>query len=80
MGAALPHSEVEAADFYKHIESEGLPEPRRMRQLLTWCATRAMGEKPIGTGFQDQSARMAGKFVRYAILQPSNLTFASQLV
>jgi kinetochore protein Mis13/DSN1 len=61
MDAALPHSEVEATDFYKHIESEGLPEPRRMRQLLTWCATRAMGEKPSGTEFEDQSARMAGE-------------------
>jgi len=40
-GAALPHAEVDAVDFYKHI-SQDLPEPRRMRQLLTWCATRAM--------------------------------------
>lgn len=63
MGAALPHDEVEATDFYKHIESKGLPEPRRMRQLLTWCATRAMGEKPTGTEFEDQSARMAGESI-----------------
>lgn len=61
MDTALPHSEVAATDFYKHIESEGLPEPRRMRQLLTWCATRTMGEKPSGTEFEDQSARMAGE-------------------
>ena len=61
METALPHSEVEVADFYKHIESDGLPEPRRMRQLLTWCATRAIGEKPTGTEFEDQSARMAGR-------------------
>ena len=63
---ALPHSEVEVSDFYKHIESEGLPEPRRMRQLLTWCATRAMGEQSEGSsdshpGYEDPSARLAGK-------------------
>jgi len=38
---ALPHAEVEAVEFYKHI-SQDLAEPRRMRQLLTWCATRAL--------------------------------------
>ena len=63
---ALPHSEVEVGDFYKHIESEGLTEPRRMRQLLTWCATRAMGEQAEGSvdthiGYEDKSARLAGK-------------------
>lgn len=42
---ALPHDDVDSLEFYKHIES-GLPEPRRMRQLLTWCGTRALGEKP----------------------------------
>lgn len=57
---ALPHSEVQVPDFYKHIESEGLLEPRRMRQLLTWCATRALDEKPMGTDFEDSSARSAG--------------------
>lgn len=63
---ALPHSEVEVGDFYKHIESEDLPEPRRMRQLLTWCATRAMGEQSVGLehgdpGYEDQGARLAGE-------------------
>lgn len=58
--AALPHKEVNAADFYKHIASD-LPEPRRMRQLLTWCATRAMGDKPSGSRSDDESARLAGK-------------------
>lgn len=41
MHVALPHAEVEAVEFYKHI-SQDLAEPRRMRQLLTWCATRAL--------------------------------------
>lgn len=43
---ALPHREVKPAEFYKHIEAEGLPEPRRMKQLLTWCGERALSEKP----------------------------------
>lgn len=63
---ALPHNEVEIADFYKHIESEGLIEPRRMRQLLTWCATRAMAERADQSPHahpehEDQSARLAGQ-------------------
>ncbi|KAL2413507.1 hypothetical protein ABEF95_000373 [Exophiala dermatitidis] len=66
---ALPHKEVEVHDFYKHIESEGLPEPRRMRQLLTWCATRALDEKVMGTGFEDASARAAARVVEEELLK-----------
>jgi len=58
---ALPHAKVEVKDFYKHIESESLPEPKRMRQLLTWCATRALTEKQMGAAFEDVSAMQAGK-------------------
>ncbi|KAM4057686.1 mis12-Mtw1 protein family protein [Hirsutella rhossiliensis] len=43
---AIPHREVDAAEFYKHIEAEGLPEPRRMKQLLMWCGERALAAKP----------------------------------
>lgn len=43
---AIPHRAVETAQFYKHISSDGLTEPRRMKQLLTWCAERALAEKP----------------------------------
>lgn len=32
-----------------------------MRQLLTWCATRALGDKPSGSHSEDQSARLAGE-------------------
>lgn len=61
---ALPHREVGTADFFKHIADDGLPEPRRMRQLLIWCATRAIGEKPTGGSDPDeQSARLAGGLV-----------------
>ncbi|OTA87979.1 hypothetical protein M434DRAFT_399184 [Hypoxylon sp. CO27-5] len=43
--SAIPHKMVEPAEFYKHIEAE-LVEPRRMKQLLTWCGERALSEKP----------------------------------
>ncbi|KAJ3523597.1 hypothetical protein NM208_g12389 [Fusarium decemcellulare] len=47
---AIPHREVSPADFYKHIEAEGLTEPRRMKQLLTWCGERSLtGKPPHGT-------------------------------
>ncbi|KAI0134165.1 Mis12-Mtw1 protein family-domain-containing protein [Xylariales sp. AK1849] len=44
--SAIPHREVDSGEFYKHIEAEGLSEPRRMKQLLTWCGERALSEKP----------------------------------
>ncbi|KAM0333139.1 hypothetical protein ACHAQA_001798 [Verticillium albo-atrum] len=43
---AIPHREVDTSEFYKHIEAEGLSEPRRMKQLLTWCGERALLQKP----------------------------------
>ncbi|KAK7951270.1 Kinetochore protein mis13 [Apiospora aurea] len=43
---AIPHREVAPSEFYKHIEAEGLSEPRRMKQLLTWCGERALSSKP----------------------------------
>ncbi|KAI1467813.1 Mis12-Mtw1 protein family-domain-containing protein [Daldinia caldariorum] len=43
--SAIPHKAVDPAEFYKHIEAE-LMEPRRMKQLLTWCGERALSEKP----------------------------------
>jgi len=56
--AALPHSEVETLDFYKHINQD-LMEPRRMKQLLVWCGTRALPEKPSG-GAENVHAVLAG--------------------
>ncbi|KAJ5837314.1 Kinetochore protein [Penicillium chrysogenum] len=67
---ALPHREVGTADFYKHIADDGTPEPRRMRQLLIWCATRAIGEKPSGgSNSDDQSARLAARVIQEELLQ-----------
>ena len=57
---ALPHHEVEVADFYKHIAADALSEPRRMKQLLTWCGTRALGDKPAYYS-EDGNARLAGE-------------------
>jgi len=58
--SAIPHREVETSEFYKHIEAEGLSEPRRMKQLLTWTAERCLGEKP-SHGNQDNGAELAGE-------------------
>lgn len=59
--SAIPHREVDPAEFYKHIESESLPEPRRMRQLLTWCGERALSKKPPH-GSRGSSAVLGGEF------------------
>ena len=58
---------MDSSEFYKHIE-DGLSEPRRMRQLLTWCGTRALGEKPPSTS-EDYHAEFAGMFNVLAIQQ-----------
>jgi kinetochore protein Mis13/DSN1 len=57
------------SDFYKHIESEGLPEPRRMRQLLTWCITRALDQKPMGASFEESSAIAAARVIEDELLK-----------
>ncbi|KAF2137483.1 uncharacterized protein K452DRAFT_205115, partial [Aplosporella prunicola CBS 121167] len=63
---AMPHAEVTPEDFYKHIE-DSLPEPRRMKQLLTWCGTRALPEKPSGE-IKDASAVMAARAIQQELL------------
>ncbi|KAI9680668.1 MAG: hypothetical protein M1817_004108 [Caeruleum heppii] len=67
-GGTLPHDEVDAKDFYKHIAADGLPEPRRMKQLLTWCATRALGEKPRYEG-KDGNARQAARVIQEELIK-----------
>lgn len=57
--SAIPHREVDASEFYKHIE-DGMLEPRRMRQLLTWCGERALSEKPPH-GSRGSSAVLGGE-------------------
>ncbi|CAF9930677.1 MAG: hypothetical protein ALECFALPRED_004703 [Alectoria fallacina] len=65
---AMPHDEVESSEFYKHIASDGLSEPRRMKQLLTWCATRALGEKPLFST-EDGNARLAAREIQFQLLK-----------
>ena len=43
---ALPHPDVAHEDFHKHIKAD-LPEPVRMKQLLAWCARRALDEQKV---------------------------------
>jgi kinetochore protein Mis13/DSN1 len=57
--SAIPHREVDASDFYKHIE-DGMLEPQRMRQLLTWCGERALSDKPPH-GSRGSSAVLGGE-------------------
>lgn len=40
---AVPHDKVPTNEFYKHLDSD-LPDPHRMRQLLTWVAKRVFEE------------------------------------
>ncbi|EOA87179.1 uncharacterized protein SETTUDRAFT_89228 [Exserohilum turcica Et28A] len=63
---ALPHSEVEVREFYKYIE-QSLPEPRRMRQLLTWCGSRALPPKPSGD-VKNANAIMAARAIQQELL------------
>ncbi|KAF7953078.1 hypothetical protein EAE96_006297 [Botrytis aclada] len=75
--SAIPHKEVETSQFYKHIE-DGLPEPRRMKQLLTWTGERALPEKPAH-GDPDSGAKLAARAISEALLKDfgTNNTFSN---
>ncbi|TDZ27374.1 Kinetochore protein mis13 [Colletotrichum spinosum] len=66
--SAIPHREVETSEFYKHIESEGLMEPRRMKQLLTWCGERALSEKPPH-GKTDTNTVLGARYIQEQLLK-----------
>ncbi|EMR11575.1 hypothetical protein PNEG_00019 [Pneumocystis murina B123] len=56
---ALPHPSISHESFFKHI-SEDLPEPVRMKQLLIWCAKRALDEQKMsGLGKDSRAASLA---------------------
>ncbi|KAF1982482.1 hypothetical protein K402DRAFT_397563 [Aulographum hederae CBS 113979] len=59
---AAPHAEVNTKEFYKLIE-QSVPEPRRMKQLLIWCGTRALPEKAVASG--DTNAVLAADAARH---------------
>ncbi|KAG8626299.1 hypothetical protein KVT40_005244 [Elsinoe batatas] len=66
--SALPHTEVETREFYKHI-SQDLVEPRRMKQLLVWCGSRALGEKRLeGEGAEEGQARHAARTIEEELI------------
>ncbi|KAK1700356.1 Mis12-Mtw1 protein family-domain-containing protein [Colletotrichum godetiae] len=65
---AIPHREVDSAEFYKHIESEGLMEPRRMKQLLTWCGERALLQKPPH-GQTDSNTILGARYIQEQLLK-----------
>lgn len=68
---AVPHADVDVWDFYKLIDQQGLTEQRRMHQLLIWCASRALLEKPRpddGIGTIEMIAIESGRLeIKYAI-------------
>ncbi|KAH7384319.1 Mis12-Mtw1 protein family-domain-containing protein [Phaeosphaeria sp. MPI-PUGE-AT-0046c] len=66
MSNALPHSEVAVRDFYKYVE-QSLPEPRRMKQLLTWCGSRALPDKPSGD-VKNANAIMAARAIQQELI------------
>lgn len=66
--SAIPHREVDPAEFYKHIEAEGLSEPRRMKQLLTWCGERALSEKPP-LGSSNSNAILGARAIQDQLLK-----------
>ncbi|KAH8796564.1 Mis12-Mtw1 protein family-domain-containing protein [Hyaloscypha finlandica] len=59
---------METSEFYKHIEAEGLSEPRRMKQLLTWTGERCMGEKP-SHGNEDNTAELSARMIKESLLK-----------
>lgn len=66
---ALPHAEVPATEFYKHISAD-ITEPRRMRALLGWCGTRLLPAKPhpptqsTPAAMLEFQAQQAGAYMR----------------
>lgn len=70
--SALPHADVDTRDFYKHID-QNLPEPHRMRHLLTWCSARALPEKVPGASrdANETLAVDAGSFGSLSVLRLS---------
>lgn len=77
--SAIPHREVEPAEFYKHIEAEGLSEPRRMKQLLTWCGERALSKKPPH-GSSNSNAILGGMWTFSSTINGYGTNNMTQLV
>jgi hypothetical protein len=61
--SSQPHPDVTPAEFYKHIGVE-MPDPIRMKQLLGWCARRALEESKATTQSQHSDAALVDKIAR----------------
>ncbi|KAF8467245.1 Mis12-Mtw1 protein family-domain-containing protein [Kalaharituber pfeilii] len=75
---ADPHSQLPSEDFYKHIDAE-LVEPRRMKQLLIWCAKRASMPPPLhnkmgGDGNANAIARIIEEEIMKDLLEKAELS------
>ncbi|KAL2115732.1 hypothetical protein VTJ04DRAFT_9987 [Mycothermus thermophilus] len=66
--SALPHREVDPAEYYKYIAADGLPEPRRMKQLLIWCGEKALKKKPPH-GTKASSAVLGARAIQEQLLK-----------
>ncbi|KAL1837561.1 hypothetical protein VTJ49DRAFT_3642 [Mycothermus thermophilus] len=66
--SALPHREVDPAEYYKYIAADGLSEPRRMKQLLIWCGERALAKKPPH-GTNGSSAILGARAIQDQLLK-----------
>ncbi|KAL2264757.1 hypothetical protein VTJ83DRAFT_7267 [Remersonia thermophila] len=66
--SALPHREVDPAEYYKYIAADGLSEPRRMKQLLIWCGERALAKKPPH-GTKGSSAILGARAIQDQLLK-----------
>ena len=69
---AMPHPDIETSDFYKHIAAS-TPEPIRMKQLLVWCARRAVDKlsssKMKETSIENASPYAVAKAICDEIIQ-----------
>ena len=63
-GIAQPHNSVSDTSFYKHIDPD-LPPAARVRQLLIWCSSRAVGRADAGAE-ASTSTKRKGKGKRSA--------------
>ena len=71
---ADPHPELAPEDFYKHIDAE-LVEPRRMKQLLVWCAKRAA--PPPNKISVDGNAHAIGRYTYIHLIPCFSFFFAA---
>lgn len=75
--SALPHPEVPATDFFKHISAD-ITEPQRMRCLLGWCGTRALPSKPEAPKDSSSAAGLEFQVLQAGMSEPSRVVNVSK--